>query len=96
MRKYEVMYVLNASMDDAARQAEMDSIHAIITTNGGNIVKTDVWGVKEFAYEIEKETRGYYVVVDFETDNSACNAEFTRLCEINTNVIRQIVIAKPQ
>lgn len=91
MRKYEVMYVLNASMDDAARQAEMDSIHAIITTNGGNIVKTDVWGVKEFAYEIENMTKGFYVVTTFEADNAALN-EFNRLMRINKNVVRFLTI----
>ena len=91
MRKYEVMYVLNASMDDAARQAEMESIHAIITTNGGNIVKTDVWGVKEFAYEIENMTKGFYVVTTFEADNAALN-EFNRLMRINKNVVRFLTI----
>ena len=91
MRKYEVMYVLNASMDEAARQAEMDSIHAIITTNGGNIVKTDVWGVKEFAYEIENMTKGFYVVTTFEADNAALN-EFNRLMRINKNVVRFLTI----
>lgn len=91
MRKYEVMYVLNASMDDAARQAEMESIHAIITTNGGNIVKTDVWGVKEFAYEIENMTKGFYVVTTFEAENAALN-EFNRLMRINKNVVRFLTI----
>lgn len=91
MRKYEVMYVLNASMDDAARQAEMDSIHAIITTNGGNIVKTDVWGVKEFAYEIENMTKGFYVVTTFEAENAALN-ELNRLMRINKNVVRFLTI----
>lgn len=91
MRKYEVMYVLNASMDEAARQAEMDSIHAIITTNGGNIVKTDVWGVKEFAYEIENMTKGFYVVTTFEAENAALN-EFNRLMRINKNVVRFLTI----
>ena len=91
MRKYEVMYALNASMDDAARQAEMDSIHAIITTNGGNIVKTDVWGVKEFAYEIENMTKGFYVVTTFEAENAALN-EFNRLMRINKNVVRFLTI----
>jgi small subunit ribosomal protein S6 len=85
------MYVLNASMDDAARQAEMDSIHAIITTNGGNIVKTDVWGVKEFAYEIENMTKGFYVVTTFEAENAALN-EFNRLMRINKNVVRFLTI----
>ncbi|MBR5207995.1 MAG: 30S ribosomal protein S6 [Erysipelotrichaceae bacterium] len=91
MRKYEVMYVLNASMDDAARQAEMESIHAIITNNGGNIVKADVWGVKEFAYEIENMTKGFYVVTTFEAENAALN-EFNRLMRINKNVVRFLTI----
>lgn len=91
MRKYEVMYILNASMDDAARQAEMDIIHAIITDNGGSIVKADVWGVKEFAYEIENMTKGYYVVTTFEADNAALN-EFTRLMRINKNVVRFLTV----
>lgn len=91
MRKYEVMYILNASMDDAARQAEVESIHSIITTNGGTIVKVDEWGVKEFAYEIENMTKGYYVVTTFEADNAALS-EFTRLMRINRNVVRFLTI----
>jgi small subunit ribosomal protein S6 len=69
----------------------MDSIHAIITTNGGNIVKTDVWGVKEFAYEIENMTKGFYVVTTFEAENAALN-EFNRLMRINKNVVRFLTI----
>ena len=91
MRKYEVMYVLNASMDDAARQAEVESIHSIITTNGGTIVKVDEWGVKEFAYEIENMTKGFYVVTAFEADNVALN-EFNRLMRINRNVVRFLTV----
>lgn len=91
MRKYEVMYVLNASMDDAARQAEVESIHSIITENGGSIVKVDVWGVKEFAYEIENMTKGFYVVTTFEAENAALN-EFNRLMRINKNVVRFLTI----
>lgn len=91
MRKYEVMYILNATMDDAARQAEVESIHAIITNNGGAIVKVDEWGVKEFAYEIESMTKGYYVVTTFEADNAALN-EFTRLMRINKNVVRFLTV----
>ena len=91
MRNYKLMYILNASMDDAARQAEMDSIHAIITDNGGFIVKADVWGVKEFAYEIENMTKGFYVVTTFEADNAALN-EFNRLMRINKNVVRFLTV----
>ena len=33
MKKYEVMYIVNASLDDAARQQVIDGLHAIITDN---------------------------------------------------------------
>ena len=73
MKKYEVMYIVNASLDDAARQQVIDGLHAIITDNGGKILKVDDWGVKEFAYRIEDMTKGYYMVVTFEADNQSCH-----------------------
>ncbi|MFI3284716.1 MAG: 30S ribosomal protein S6 [Erysipelotrichaceae bacterium] len=93
MRKYEVMYIVNASLDDAKRQEVMESTHAIITNNGGNIVNVDDWGVKEFAYEIENMTKGYYVVVTLEADNAAL-AEYDRLMHINANIVRYMIINK--
>ena len=49
MKKYEIMYIVNASLDDAAFKTVSDRLHATITDNGGSIDKVDDWGVKEFA-----------------------------------------------
>lgn len=91
MRKYEVMYILNASLEDAVRQSEIESIHEIITSNGGTIVNVDDWGIKELAYRIDDMTKGHYVVTVFEADTAALN-EFTRLMRINRNVVRFMAI----
>ena len=48
MKKYEIMYIVNASLDDAAFKTVSDRLHATITENGGSIDKVDDWGVKEF------------------------------------------------
>ena len=95
MKKYEVMYIVNASMDDAARQQVIDGLHAIITDNGGKILKADDWGVKEFAYRIEDMTKGYYMVVTFEADNATVK-EFDRLARINANVVRYMIIKQEE
>ncbi len=95
MQKYETMVILSNNLEEEARKALLESLLDILKSNGATVSNVNEWGTREFAYEIDKETRGYYVVVDFETDNSSVNAEFVRLCEINPNVIRQIVIAKP-
>lgn len=95
MRKYEAMVILNNNLEEEARVSLLDSLKAILTDNGANITKVDEWGSREFAYEIEKQTRGYYVVIEFETDNVAVNAEFVRLCEINANVVRELIVQRP-
>ncbi len=91
MRKYEVMYIVNASLDDAARQEIINGLHAIVTSRGGSVVKLDEWGLREFAYRIEDMMKGYYVVVTFEAEIEAI-AEFDRLARINSNVIRHLII----
>ena len=78
MKKYEIMYILKANLEDAKRQEVMDGLHAIITSNDGTIENVNEWGLKEFAYEIENMTKGFYVVTTFEAENAALN-EFNRL-----------------
>ena len=91
MRKYEIMYILNASLEEAARNELMNTLHAIITDDGGEIDKIDEWGIKEFAYRIEDMTKGYYVVVTFHSGNEAV-AELDRICRINQNVVRHMIV----
>lgn len=90
MRKYEVMYIINASVEEDKRAALISDLNKIITDQGGKVTKTDEWGMRDFAYRIDDMTKGYYVVVSFEADN-ACLKEFDRLIHINANVVRYMI-----
>ena len=85
------MYILKANLEDAKRQEVMDGLHAIITSNDGTIDNVNEWGLKEFAYEIEDEKKGYYVVVNVTANNEGI-AEFDRLARINHNVVRFLIV----
>lgn len=91
MRKYEIMYILNASLEEAARQQLIESLHGIITNEGGTIEKIDEWGIKEFAYEINHMSKGYYMVVTFQAEVETV-AELDRICRINQNVVRHLIV----
>lgn len=91
MRKYEIMYIVNSSLDEEARQAVIEGLHGIITSNGGNIVNIDDWGMRTFAYEIKFMQKGYYMVVTFEADNNVIS-ELDRLTRINPNIVRHMII----
>ena len=91
MRKYEIMYILNSSLEEEARQQLIETLHAIITNEGGTIDKVDEWGMKEFAYRIEDMTKGYYMVVEFHASTETV-AELDRICRINQNVVRHMIV----
>lgn len=85
------MYILKANLEEAACQETMDGLHSIITSNNGTIDNVDDWGVKEFAYEINDETKGHYVVVKVTANNEGIK-EFDRLARINNNVVRFLIV----
>ena len=94
MRKYEIMYILKADLDDAARKDVMDKLAAIIIDNGGKVENTDEsMGMRELAYPIKEQTKGYYVVLKVSMDNVAIN-EFNRLVRINPSVLRHLIVVE--
>ncbi len=90
MKKYEVMYIINSSVEDEKRTAVVETVANIINNNGGKVNKTDDWGMRDFAYRIDDMTKGYYVVVAFEADN-ACVKELDRLMGINQSIVRFMI-----
>jgi small subunit ribosomal protein S6 len=89
--KYEVMYIVKASVDDELRATINQELANAFTSNGGQVLETKELGLKELAYEIEHEKTGFYVWLNVEANGAACK-EFTRRANINENVIRHIVV----
>lgn len=92
MRKYEIMYILNANLDETNRKAAIESLNKILTDNGAKISDVNEWGNRELAYEIKKQNRGYYVVTTLTSNDANAISEFDRLAKINTNVLRHMIV----
>ena len=90
MKKYELMYILKPNLDENVRKEEIAKLHGILTNNGAKLGKVNEWGLKDLAYEIKKEKKGYYVVTKFEAEEQALK-EFNRLTKINSNVLRFLI-----
>ena len=92
MRKYEIMYILNSNLDETNRKSTIESLNKILTDNGAKISDVNEWGNRELAYEIKKQTRGYYVVTTLTSNDSKAVSEFDRLSKINTSVLRHMIV----
>ena len=91
MRNYEIMYILKADLDEAAREAEMGNIQKLLEKNGAKVLDTDIkMGLRELAYEIKDQTKGFYVILKVEADENALY-QFNRKVKINPAVLRHLV-----
>ena len=91
MRNYEIMYILKADLDEAAREAEMNNVQALLENNGAKVNNTDIkMGLRELAYEIKDQNKGFYVVLKVSADETALY-QFNRKVKINPNVLRHLV-----
>ena len=92
MRKYEIMYILKADLDEAARKAEMDKLAGLLAKNGATVDKVDEsFGLRELAYPINDELKGYYVILKVSAEQAALS-EFNRKVRHNANVLRHLVV----
>lgn len=93
MKAYELLLMLNPSLDEETRAATLDKVQGVITADGGVVDNVDSWGKRKLAYEIGKITEGDYTLVDFHTAPAAI-AELDRVLHITDPVVRYMLIAR--
>ncbi len=92
MTNYEVMFIINPTLEDEKKDALVGRVQEIIAAEG-EVGKVDVWGLKKLAYPIEKKSEGYYVVVEFKAQPTLPK-ELDRRLRNSEDVMRHIIINK--
>lgn len=95
MRKYEIMYIIRPDMEEEAQKELIERFNKILTDNGAEITKVDEMGKRRLAYEINDYRDGYYVVVNF-TSNDEAVREFDRQAKYSDDIIRHMAIRDEQ
>ena len=90
MTKYEMLYILDASLTDEAKESVIKKFEDLVTGNGGIVEKTDRWGVKKLQYPINYKTEGYYVLMTFEAERTLV-VEIKRVAGIADGIIRRLI-----
>jgi small subunit ribosomal protein S6 len=91
LRHYEIMVILDSSLEERTVAPSLDTYLNVIRTAGGSVEKLDVWGRRRLAYEIAKKTEGIYAVIDLQATPAAV-AELDRQLRLNESVLRTKVI----
>ena len=92
MNRYELTYIIDATLEDTARKELIEKVSALIVANGGEVEKVDeTWGKRRLAYAIDHKNEGYYVLVTLSAPGEAVK-ELERNLRINESVIRYLTV----
>jgi small subunit ribosomal protein S6 len=90
MTKYEMLYILDASLTDEAKDALIAKVEDLVNKNGGVIEKTERWGLKKLQYPINYKSEGFYVLMQFEAEKTFVE-ELKRVIGITDGIIRRLI-----
>ena len=91
MNQYEVMYVLDANVEESKRSEMINRFSDLVVKNGGKVDRVDEWGKRRLAYAINYKTEGYYVLM-YITAPTDLPKELERNLRIAESVLRYLVV----
>ena len=65
MNQYETVFILTPVLSDDQMKETVEKFKAFLTGAGAEIISEENWGLKKFAYPIDKKTTGFYVLIEF-------------------------------
>ena len=92
LKQYETVFIATPVLSDAQMKEAVKKYTDLITSNGGEIVYEEDWGLKQLAYPIQHKTSGFYYLIEFKAA-----PEFVNTLEIqykrDERIIRFLTVA---
>ncbi|MEE6207518.1 MAG: 30S ribosomal protein S6 [Alphaproteobacteria bacterium] len=91
MANYESVLIARQDLGASQVNSLVSDLSEVIKKEGGEVVKTDNWGLKNLAYRIKKNRKGYYVLLNIVAPAKAI-FEYERRIRLNEDVIRYMTV----
>jgi small subunit ribosomal protein S6 len=91
MAYYESVFIVRQDVTAAQVEALSATFADIVRKNGGQVTKTEQWGLRSLAYKIRKNRKGHYVLFNLDAPPAAV-AEMERNMRINEDLLRVLTV----
>ncbi|RTK93093.1 MAG: 30S ribosomal protein S6 [Rickettsiales bacterium] len=91
MAFYESIIIIRQDVSSADVDKIANDIKTVITDLGGKIIKTEYWGLRSLAYEIQNNKKGHYYFMGIEADKPTLD-EMNRKIKLSESIIRSSLI----
>lgn len=93
MNNYLLTLVLKADLEEKERKQMLDDIVKKIIGDTGKVNKEDLWGIRDLAYPIKKQTKGFFAHYELETDPKIAKTIDKNL-KVEENILRYLLIRR--
>ena len=93
MTKYEIMFIVKATLDETALGNITKEVQSLINNGDSKVIEFKDMGRKKLAYPINKEISGFYYLMNVNASNEVIQ-EFDRKLRINENILRHLILKK--
>lgn len=91
MRQYEVIYIMDPSLEEDQLTGMVERFQTLVEAQGGSVQHLERWERRRLAYEVKGRREGFYVVMNFRGD-SAAEAELARVMGLTDGVLRHMIV----
>ncbi len=90
MKNYELVLMFSVGEDSLTNQT-IEKFKSVITDNQGVIDRYEDWGSLKMAYDINKENKARYILINFKGNKSIID-ELNKLIKFNDHILRHLII----
>jgi small subunit ribosomal protein S6 len=91
MRIYEELFIVRPDLPEEETDQLIEQLSTLIASQGGNVDKSEKWGVRKLAYRVQKRTEGFYVLLQFVAQPETVK-ELERRLRVSDEVLKFITV----
>lgn len=89
MNNYLLTVLIKKDLDEKEHEALLDDVKK----NFGRLIKEDLWGVRELAYPINKQSEAFYAHFEFEGDPQSISP-LDKFLKLHEDILRYLLVRK--
>lgn len=70
LNQYETVFIATPVLSDAQFKEVVEKFSGLISSNGGEVIYQEDWGLKKLAYPIQKKSTGFYHLLEFKAQGA--------------------------
>ena len=91
MRLYEGMFIISDTVAGSDWEAAVKHVEDLLKNRGAEILKSEKWEERKFAYKLKGHKRGTYLLVYFNAPTDSISL-IKRDFELSDNVLRTLIV----